>query len=227
MADDCAQPRDIERGILDLQGIKRPFHAVNPPGQCLFPLKELQPPADALLAILGADRKHVRVQVRLTFRHAGKRMRKPRQRHRKADQRPCLSLRIGPRHRRVEGGNHLSADFRGDDKSPARHNFFFSVTPNIGLQPNAGAKLIEALALADMDGCRLAGSWLGSVRAGLPGCGKLNKWTVEHTRSSGASLSIYTSPSASHVAFGASFRSLLRLLGLRPERFQLMRPVGL
>ena len=62
-SNDCAQLREVEETIFNLQGVEGPFHTADASPQSLIALKKFEPPSDALIAILRVDGQHVGVQI--------------------------------------------------------------------------------------------------------------------------------------------------------------------
>ncbi len=139
---------DIEKGVLDLQWVEGPLHVLNAAGESLTPLLPLELRAKAAIAVGGADRQHVGVEVGARPFWA---FLNPRQRDGETDQGISGIAAQDPEEFAVKGADHLAADFLCEQEGFARDDIALVVAPGFDLELDAGRHLGESLARANLD----------------------------------------------------------------------------
>src|SRR5690349_5990449 len=130
---DRAQTRQVQVGILDFQRIESPFQQLNPLLDGVIPLRQFQPPSQAMVAKRVAYGEHVRMQVSMPGAAAG-------DGKRKAHQLAAL-----------ESPNGLAADLLADHEHAERHQVHVIKIPDLFLQGNAGLELFHDRTFANGD----------------------------------------------------------------------------
>src|SRR6266849_2786015 len=130
---DRAQPVQIEMRILQFQRIKRPLNQSNSPPQRLFSLEPFQVAPHAVISILGAHSRLMRMQVHGVFPQADQRQ------------------RISHQPFAVERSQNLSPGDRCHHEH--RHRFYLQVrlAPDLALQSHARFVLFQHSALSHHD----------------------------------------------------------------------------
>src|SRR6266571_4815997 len=128
---DRAQPRQVQVGVLDLQRIEGPFQQLNPLLDGVFPLRELQPPSQAMVAKRVAYSEHVRMQVSMPG--------------------PAAGNGKGKAHQLValESSNGLATDFLADHEHAQRDQVHVIKIPDLFLQGDTGFEFFHASTFAD------------------------------------------------------------------------------
>ncbi len=132
-AGDGSQAHEVDVGILGDQRIKGPFDQADTTHESVFPLKQLQSPADTAIAVTVEDCRHVRVEERFAGTPSRNRQRKSNQ--------PIA----------FKSPEDLPSRLRGDNKQRDGNDIDIGRLPNRSLDLEASLKFHDSVAGSDQN----------------------------------------------------------------------------